>query len=160
MQALVDDLLRHTGFEVPSSHEVAISTEIPANKPVCETRWATIRTLCHELMHALMHPDFLAATHASPRFPHGVPFSQALVEGFAEVLSVELFNHLSDAVAADPTLLAQLTQGIAGPCGAPNHVTKPGYGDAGANAQLIRTLVGEARFRAAFFSGKVSLIGL
>lgn len=35
-----------------------------------------------------------------------------------------------------------------------------GYGDAGKNAGLLRTLVGEARFRAAFVSGKVSLIGL
>jgi hypothetical protein len=160
MSSLLDDLSRHTGHESVATHEVAISTEVPANKPECEIRWGTIRTLCHELMHSLMHKDFEAASTSSPRFPSGVTFSQALIEGFAEVLGVELFNHLRDAVGGDANLLAKLTQGLSAPCQAPANPVTSGYRDAGANANMIRAQVGEQRFRAAFLSGKVSLIGL
>jgi hypothetical protein len=157
VQALLNDVARHTGFHDRATHKVAISTEVSSAIPECTTRWRTIRTLCHELMHSLAHPDFIAAITSSPRFSHGVTFYQVLDEGFAEVLGVQLFNHLR---GADAALLGQLTQGLTGACHAPADAVTPGYGPAGANADAIRSEVGDQRFRAAYFYGRASLVGL
>ncbi len=160
VQPLVDDLLRHTGRTNRLTHEVGIATEVSTASSECTTRWNTIRTLCHELMHALAHPDFFAATTSSPRFPSGVTFDQVLVEGFAEVLGVQLFLSVRTKAAGSAGLLTQLTQGVAGSCTPPTTPITLGYHAAGANAQAILGQVGNDRFRAAYFHGRVSLIGL
>jgi hypothetical protein len=160
VQSLVDDLIRHTGRHIRTTHEVGISTEVSTASSECETRWLTVRTLCHELMHALAHPDFIAAVSSSPRFPSGINADQVLVEGFAEVLGVQLFRFLRSTAAGDAALLALLTQGVTGTCTPPTTAITLGYGDAAANAQAIRNEVLDERFRAAYFHGRVSLIGL
>jgi hypothetical protein len=160
VQPLVDDLARHTGRTTRLTHEVGISTEVSTAKPECATRWNTIRTLSHELMHALAHPDFFAATSSSPRFPNGITFDQLLVEGFAEVLGVQLFLFLRTTAAGNAGLLGQLNQGVTGTCTPPTTPVPLGYHAAGANAQIILGQVGNDRFRAAYFHGRVSLIGL
>ncbi len=160
MQKMAEDVSRHTGHFDPNTNEVAISTEVSATVSECDMRWKTIRTLCHELMHSLAHPDFSAAAESSPRFPNGVTFDQALIEGCAEVLGVELFKFLREQAAQTPALLTQLTSGLSGACAAPQSAVTPGYQQGGANAQTIHDLVGEDRFRAAFLHGKTSLIGL
>jgi Domain of unknown function (DUF4157) len=160
VQASLDRQVRHTGRLERPSLQVGISTEVDAGAPECQTRWTTIRTLCHELMHSLAHPDFVAGTHSSPRFPSGVNFNQVLVEGFAEVLGVQLFNNLRVSAGTDAALLASLTQGVTGTCNPPTTVATPGYRSAGANAEAIRQQVQDDRFRAAYFLGRIALIGL
>jgi hypothetical protein len=123
-------------------------------------RWVIIRTLCHELLHSLAHPDFWTAISSSPRFPTGAKFDQALREGCAEALAVQLFNDLRQGAASDAALSGQLTQGVSGDCKPPAEAATPGYGAAGANAEAIRQQVGDQRLRAAYFHGRVSLIGL
>src|SRR5271157_879613 len=139
---------------------VRISTEVSTALSECTTRWNTIRTLCHELMHALAHPDLFAATSSSPRFANGITFDQVLVEGFAEVLVVQLFKFLRTTAAGNASLLSKLTQGVTGTCTPPTTPINLGYRAAGANAQTILGEVGDDRFRAAYFHGRISLIGL
>jgi hypothetical protein len=160
VQPLVDELARHTGQTNRLTHVVKISTEVSTALSECTTRWNTIRTLCHELMHALAHRDFFAASSSSPRFPNGITFDQVLVEGFAEVLGVELFRFLRTTAAGNASLLSKLTQGVTGTCTPPTTPVNIGYRAAGTNAQTILGQVGDDRFRAAFFHGRVSLIGL
>ena len=160
VQSLVDDLLRHTGQTEQLTHLVRIATEVSSATPECATRWTTIRTLCHELMHVLAHPDFVAATTSSPRFPSGITFDQVLVEGFAEVLGVQLFTFVRATAGSNASLLSQLTQGVTGTCSPPTTEIKLGYGAAGSNAKDILGQVGDNRFRAAYFHGRVSLVGL
>jgi hypothetical protein len=160
VQSLADDLLRHTGQTNRLTSEVKISTEVSSATSECATRWSTIRTLCHELMHALAHPDFFAATSNSPRFPSGIKFDQVMVEGFAEVLGLQLFTFLRATAASNAGLLGQLTQGVTGSCSPPTTALNVGYGAAGSNAKAILSQVGNDRFRAAYFHGRVSLIGL
>lgn len=162
VRATLERQFRHTGHLERPSLRVAISTEVSSGPSECTTRWhpkrGTIRTLCHELMHSLAHPGFIAAIPGSARFPSGVNFDQVLVEGFAEVLGVQLFNHLR--TSGDAALLTSLTQGIAGSCPAPTATALPAYGAAGANAETIRVQVGDQRFRAAYFHGQTALVGL
>ena len=160
VQASLDNQVRHTGRLERPSLQVGISTEVDAGVSECATRWRTVRTLCHELMHSLAHPDFVAGTQSSPRFPNGVNFNQVLVEGFAEVLGVQLFNDLRVSAGSDAALLASLTQGVTGTCAPPTTAATPGYGAAGTNADAIRAQVQDDRFRAAYFLGRISLIGL
>jgi hypothetical protein len=158
--SVLDDEARHTGHLERPSLEVAVSTEVDAGIPECTTRWLTVRTLCHELMHSFAHPAFIAAESSTKRFPKGVTFSQVLVEGFAEVLGVQLFAHLLSAATPSSKLLAGLTQGVSGTCNAPAVTPKIGYDDAGANAEQIRVQIGDDRFRAAYFHGRTALAGL
>ena len=87
-------------------------------------------------------------------------FDQVLREGFAEVLGVQLFNALRLRAATETTLRDNLTRGVTGPCAPPGTVAVPGYGGAGTNAEAIRSRVSDNRFRAAYFHGRVSLVGL
>lgn len=159
VQAL-DDQARHTGHLERPSLDVAISTEVDASVPECATRWGTIRTLAHELMHSLAHPDFVAAEKSTTRFPQGVDFKQILVEGFAEVLSVQLFADMLKNATAGSKLLTDLTQGVSGTCAAPTGTPTPGYRDAGVKAEAIRAQYLDDKFRAAYFHGRTSLVGL
>lgn len=160
VRATLERQFRHTGHLERPALRVAISTEVSSGIPECQTRWTTIRTLCHELMHSLAHPDFVAASTSSPRFPNGVTFNQVLVEGCAEALGVQLFNNLRQRASSNGALRGQLTQGVTGTCTPPSAAATPGYRDAGANAEAIRVQVGDRRFRSAYFHGRVSLIGL
>jgi hypothetical protein len=160
VRAQLERQFRHTGHLERPSLRVAISTEVSSAIPECQTRWGNVRTLCHELMHSLAHPDFVAASSSSPRFPTGVTFDQVLVEGCAEALGVQLFNDLRQRASSDAALRGLLTQGVTGACNPPSIPATPGYGAAGSNAESIRLRVGDQRFRSAYFYGRVSLIGL
>lgn len=160
VQALLDRQLQHTGRLERPSLRVGISTEVSTGRPECVTRWSTIKTLCHELMHSLAHPDFISAISSSTRFPSGVQFPQILNEGFAEVLGVELFDSLRSQARLDAAMKSRLETGLPGACAVPTGTTAMGYGDAAANARDIRIRLGNERFRAAYFLGRASLIGL
>lgn len=155
----VDRLIQHTGRQSGSgaATTIGLSTEFNAGSQTrCEARWSIIETLCHEIMHALAHPDFEARSST-------VGFGQVLLEGFPEVLATQMFNgRVKPKAAADPAFKARMEAGITPPaCPAPPAATI-GYGAAGAGAESIRTRasVGNDRFRSAFFLGQVQLIGL
>jgi hypothetical protein len=159
MQAIVDRLIQHTGRQSGSGTgtRIGLVTEYNADRATaCQDHWQGIDTLCHEVLHALSHPNFEAvARGGSVRFP------QVIREGFTEVLGVQLFNdRVKPKAASEAAFKSLLESGVSGaPCPAPPNATI-GYGSAGSGAEAIRTRVGDDRFRAAYFLGRPTLAGL
>lgn len=154
---IVDRLVQHTGrqFGQGANAKIGLSGEYnAATQNACQAHWAAIRTICHEILHALVNPDFYAS---NTRFQ----FPQVIREGFTEVLGVQLYNdRVLPKAASDPAFKASIESGVTGaPCPAPAN-TKIGYGSAGAGADAIRRRVGDANFRAAYFLGRTDLAGL
>ena len=156
IQPLVNRLIQHTGrtSHPPGGPEVGISTEFNLSTTTqCAARWRTIDTLTHELVHAMVHPRFPAAASS-------IRFGQIVREGFTEVLGVQLHERIRAKAGLDPAFKGQMEAGIAAaPCPVPAAATV-GYGQAGANAEAIRALVGNDNFRAAYFLGALNLVGL
>lgn len=157
VSATVDRIIKHTGRtehdESPPAVRVAISTEFNlAAQTQCQARWKTIRALCHELNHALVHPRFPATATT-------IGFGLIVREGFAEVLGVQLYRHVRGKAQADRAFKAQMEAGMFTACPAPPEVSLL-YGEAAASAERIRSRVGNDNFRAAYFLGAVRLVGL
>jgi hypothetical protein len=157
IQPIVDRLIQHTGRQTGTGAAATIGlvTEFNADAATaCQDHWRGIDTLCHEVLHALVHPDFTATARR-------VSFPQVIREGFTEVLGVQLFNRrVVPKAAGDPAFKATLEGGVSGaPCPAPAAATI-GYGAAGAGAETIRKRVGDDNFRAAYFLGRPALAGL
>lgn len=157
IQPIVVRLIQHTGRQSGSGSatRIGLVTDYDADqRTACEDHWRGIDTLCHEILHALVHPDF-EATAARISFP------QVVREGFTEVLGAQLFNDRvvpkANSTAAFKT---SLETGVTGaPCPTPAAATI-GYGSAGTGAESIRTRVGDNNFRAAYFLGRPELAGL
>jgi len=157
IQPVVDRLIQHTGRQSGSgtSTRIGLVTDFDANRrTACEDHWRGIDTLCHEVMHALVHPDF-RATAARVSFP------QVVREGFTEVLGAQLFNdRIVPRANSETAFKTSLETGVSGaPCPAPAAATI-GYGAAGSGAESIRSRVGDENFRAAYFLGRPELAGL
>ncbi|HWS90143.1 MAG TPA: DUF4157 domain-containing protein [Pyrinomonadaceae bacterium] len=152
--AIVDRLLQHTGRTDRATNTVGISTEFNLGvMNECEARWGTIDTLTHELVHVLVHPSF-------PPRAGSIGFGQIVREGFTEVLGVQLYEHVRSKAGTDAAFKARMEAGIsAAPCPTPAAATI-GYGQAGTDAESIRTQVGDNNFRAAYFLGALNLVGL
>jgi hypothetical protein len=155
-QPVIDRIIQHTGFQTGggTTTRIGINPEFNMSTTTeCQARWRVVATLCHEVLHALAHPNFrnIAST---------IAFPQVTREGFTEVLGEQLYNMHVIFHATDPAFKAQLEQGLAtAPCPPPAAGTL-GYGSAAAGALAIRAAAGESAFRAAYFLGRTDLIGL
>lgn len=154
---VVDRLIKHTGRQSGrgSATRIGLVTDFDAGRrSACTDHWAGIDTLCHEVLHALVHPDFVATAGR-------VAFPQVVREGFTEVLGVQLFNdRIVPKANADAAFKTTLETGVTGaPCPAPV-VATIGYRSAGSGAESIRTKVHDENFRAAYFLGRPALAGL
>jgi hypothetical protein len=123
-------------------------------RSACADHWQGIDTVCHEVLHALVHSDFTASAGR-------ISFPQVVREGFTEVLGVQLFNNrIVPKASASVAFKTSLEAGVSGaPCPAPAAATI-GYGSAGSGAEAIRQRVGNQNFRAAYFLGRPELAGL
>lgn len=156
-QGIVNRLIQHTGFQTGGGNasRIGINPEYNADTTSeCRARWRTIGTLCHEVLHALAHPNF---RNAATR----IAFSQVTREGFTEVLGEQLYNqHVVPKAASDAAFKARLEHGLSVPsCPAPP-AGIIGYASAGAGAESIRTKVGDNNFRAAYFLGRTDLVSI
>lgn len=156
-QAIVDRLIRHTGRQPGSgaTAKIGLVTEFnAASLTACEAHWAGVDTLCHEVLHGLVHPQFEAAAGRT-KFP------QVMREGFTEMLGMQLFNRrVAKKAKEDPIFKATIEAGVPGaPCPDPDPATN-GYGAAGDGAQKILDKVKNDRFRAAYFLGRTELVGV
>ena len=110
----VDRLIQHTGRKsgTGAATTIGLVTEFNADTAsACTDHWRGIATLCHEVLHALVHPGFNAAA-ATVRFP------QIIREGFTEVLGAQLFNQrVRPKAASTAAFKQQLEAGVSGaPC--------------------------------------------
>lgn len=157
IEAIVDRLIQHTGRQsgTGAATTIGLVTEFNADTATaCQDHWRGIDTLCHEVLHALVHPNFVATAGR-------VSFPQVIREGFTEALGVQLFNDkIVPKAGTDASFKASLETGVSGaPCPAPAAATID-YGAAGSGAESIRVKVGNDNFRAAYFLGRPELAGL
>ena len=157
MHEIAERLERVTGERTRSSGigpMIGLATQYDAAtyRTACEGHWKQVDTLCHEIVHAMVHPRFEAVV---------VPFSQIISEGFTEVLGAQLHNdHVIPKAKDDPGFKSTIEAEVRGkPCPDPAKATID-YGAAGQAAEEIRQLVGDNNFRAAYFLGKPELAGL
>ncbi|MDJ0805981.1 MAG: DUF4157 domain-containing protein, partial [Gammaproteobacteria bacterium] len=118
----------------------------------CKARWRVIKTLSHEVLHALSHPNFSKQK---------VGLGQIISEGFTEALGVQLYNdHIVPKSKKEAGFKSTLEQGLgSAPCGDPPKA-EIGYKPAGPAAESIREKVKDKNFRAAYFLGAVDKVGL
>jgi Domain of unknown function (DUF4157) len=153
ISALVDRILQQLSYteHAATPKRVVLNTQFdPGRTEECEARWKTVNTMCHELVHVMAHDEFREA--AAGR--------QILIEGFTEVLGDQLYTAVVRRAERDAAFRAPLERGLAGaPCAwLPSAET--GYGEAGRDAEQLRVVVGNDRFRAAYFLGRLELVGL
>nr|WP_157554498.1 hypothetical protein [Herbidospora sakaeratensis] len=116
-------------------------------------RWSLARTMIHEFMHRLSHPDLLAAAAF-------VEHDQIVHEGFTDLVALHIFTELVAAAKRDPEVCASiLGPGVAFESPA-DGLLQIDYDEAGAKAQQIAGIVGMDNVMAAFFLGGVHLAGL
>lgn len=113
-------------------------------------RWKRARTLIHEFLHALTHKNV---------YDVSVGHKQILLEGFTEVITVEVFTQLIIEVRDNPNahLIILGDEPYADPD--PSYL-KVGYGEAGTKAEQIAGAVSMDNIKAAYFLGETKLIGL
>src|SRR5581483_12203008 len=87
---------------------------------------------------------------------------QIMSEGFTEVLGDQLYDHIAGKAAHDQKLRDKLQAGLSpGACiGEPIPSSTLQYGGAAESAEKIREVVGDAGFRAAYFLGRMDLVGI
>ncbi|WP_049566465.1 hypothetical protein [Nonomuraea sp. SBT364] len=113
-------------------------------------RWKRARTLIHEFLHVLTH-DHVRTVEAGHK--------QILLEGFTELLTVEVFARLIEDVKTneESRLIILGDEPYAAPD--PGYL-ELGYADAGVKAQLIAGSVSLDNVKAAYFLGATKFIGL
>ncbi|MFY9569807.1 MAG: DUF4157 domain-containing protein, partial [Blastocatellia bacterium] len=150
IQTLLDPILRQKSYTEQTATPKQVVLSPDSDKSECTARWKTIKTLCHELMHVMVHPDFRRAEKGR----------QILTEGFPEVLGHYLYQNISSEAKPGSNLKPQMEAGLSSaPC-ADIPDSKIEYGAAGSGAEEIRQKVGAERFRAAFFLGQLEMVGL
>ncbi|HNW98475.1 MAG TPA: DUF4157 domain-containing protein [Bacteroidales bacterium] len=128
--------------------EMVINLQYFSDQDACERRWILVNTLCHELIHAYVHPNFSGLANGR----------RIVIEGFTEVLGDQLYTRIRTKALSDPSFRALFETGIS--ASAPIPEAQTGYGDDGIYADRIRVIVGEDNFRAAYFLGQTTLAGL
>jgi hypothetical protein len=149
IQTLLDPILRQKSYteQTASPKQVVLSPEADADE--CKARWKTIKTMCHELMHVMAHPDFRRAEKGR----------QILTEGFPEVLGHWLYQDIKSKAQSDNKIKSQMEAGLSAACPTiPDSTIE--YKDAGQDAEKIRQKVGPERFRSAFFLGQLEMVGI
>ncbi|MEO1050806.1 MAG: DUF4157 domain-containing protein [Bacteroidota bacterium] len=136
-----------------SSAEVTINLQYNnQNTGECEARWKHIATLCHELVHVYIDDRFF-------RIRAG---RKILSEGFTEILGNQLYDDIRQRASGNANYRSTFEVGLSP--NACNGVSIPpstrGYQPDSNNAERVRQLEGDDNFRAAYFMGRIDLVGL
>jgi hypothetical protein len=153
VQADLDAIMSWKTFTASSddSAEVTMNLQYSSATGACEARWMAVESLCHELMHVYVSQEFFDL-HRNRLL---------ITEGFPEILGDQLYEHIREIAEKDTTYRKRFEPGLpAGAC--PKEIRAPerGYPSAASPAEEIRGIVGDDRFRAAYFLGRTRLAGL
>ncbi|MER5424775.1 hypothetical protein [Streptosporangium roseum] len=127
----------------PWHHNTAVTSKV-------NFRWQRARTLIHEFLHTLTHENIYAVKAGH---------KQILVEGFTELITVEVFTELIAEVQRNPEA-HQIILGDELYVDPDPGYLKLGYAEAGVKAQLIADSVTVENIKAAYFLGATKFIGL
>lgn len=131
--------------------DVTMNLQQTAAAGSCEARWTAVETLCHELMHVYVSQEFRDLSHGR----------QLMIEGFPEILGDQLYGTIRQQASGEVAFRRRFEGGLPGTaCTGSIRASTRGYGPAAEAAERIRVIVGDDRFRAAFFLGRTQLAGL
>jgi hypothetical protein len=123
---------------------------------IAKAQWKRIGSISHELMHFYCHKDFEAKEK-------NVQFGQVIIEGFTDLLGLDLLEALQIG-AKENAVLRKRLRGEASDKEfekiAQGSLGESGYDAALERAKAIQNKVGKDNVRAAYFLGKPELIGL
>jgi hypothetical protein len=153
VQADLDTILSWQTFTEhgAKSAEVTINLQYKRSTDTCDARWMAVESLCHELMHVYVSQQFVDLHRDR----------QLIREGFSEILGDQLYEHIRTTAGKDPAYRRQFEQGLdPDACSEAIRESRRGYTAAADSADEIRRIVGDDRFRAAYFLGRTRLAGL
>jgi hypothetical protein len=153
VQADLDTIVSWRSFTEhgPESAEVTINLQYKRSTDACDARWMAVESLCHELMHVYVSEEFVDL-HRN---------RQLIKEGFSEILGDQLYEDIRATAGKDRVYRRQFEQGLdPDACSGAIRESRRGYPAAANAADDIRRIVGDDRFRAAYFLGRIGLAGL
>ncbi|MGW3349825.1 hypothetical protein ACWDA3_41565 [Nonomuraea rubra] len=132
---------------------VRLNPLIPRNQDRIEARWNHLRTMIHEFVHVLTHPNFAAKADQ-------IGQGQIIREGFVDLFAAVIFRQLSGDIQAHPELAGRFLAdlGTFKPPTGDQMTTR--YGDSGKKAESVLELVGLPNVSAALVLGNTGSIGL
>ena len=167
LEQLVKEILKLSGVDELAERHLKTTTRTDPSKTVHintklqkkpeglpGAQWDTIYTLCHELMHVMVHPKFNSARSE-------IENGQVIAEGFVELLGMLLYNSILQKALANQEFKNAITDGLASDeLPAKRERSQMGYGEDAQKAAAVFDKVGEKRVLTAFFLGKPELIGI
>ncbi|MFC5823065.1 hypothetical protein [Nonomuraea insulae] len=162
---LMGELLRKPGMrdkvgrclQLTGSHSsdgtIRMNPVIPPETSIgrTELRWNQLRTLIHEFLHHLSHPDF---NDKADTIGHG----QIIDEGFVDMITAIIFRQLADEIGKKPEMAERFLR-IKEPAKPSARQLTTGYAEAGKGADQITGKIGQDRAYAGFFLGATKFLG-
>jgi hypothetical protein len=149
------------GYENSRKREVFIQTHVAPNSPTQDPqdtrrngRWEALRTLIHEMLHALVHENFRSGVSNLENL--GIA-----VEGFAEYFARPVYENLVQRAQNQDELRASI-QGTPGPFHQPPGAQSGGYQNYVDAVENIKNILGgnEENLKVAYFLGYLEYLGL
>ena len=117
-------------------------------------RWSLFKTMMHEFLHLVTHPNYARAAAAV-----GGSARQALIEGFTDHFTLQVWRHVRDSLEANHTLRQRVEGNLFQPDLDPAILEDPSTYSQEAPERIVAA-VGEENARVAYFMGHADLLGL
>ncbi|WP_066366105.1 hypothetical protein [Herbidospora mongoliensis] len=144
--------VRTNGAHSPGEGTIYVQPFISTQAKKTDEYWKQSRTLLHEFMHFLTHPQFRKVARS-------IDQRQVMIEGVTDMLTAMMFRRFVDVVRRVPNLTRIVLGGqpYAAP---PEGLFDVGYRSAGTKAMQILEEVGWDNVEAAYFLGATRYIGV
>ncbi|WP_285584998.1 hypothetical protein [Herbidospora sp. NBRC 101105] len=140
------------GAHSPGTGTIYVQPFISTQGKKTDELWQQSRTMMHEFLHFLTHPQFRKVARS-------IDQRQVMIEGVTDLLTALMFRRFVDVVRQAPVLTPIVLGGL--PYAAPpEHLFQVGYRSAGTAAGQIFDEVGFENIEAAYFLGATTYIGV
>lgn len=117
-------------------------------------RWSLFKTMMHEFLHLVTHPNYERAVAAI-----GGSARQALIEGFTDHFTLQVWHHVRDSLETNRALRQRVEGNLFQPDLDPAVLDDPSTYAQEAPERIVAA-VGEENARVAYFMGHADLLGL
>ncbi|NAS23799.1 hypothetical protein GT755_19130 [Herbidospora sp. NEAU-GS84] len=140
------------GAHSPGTGTIYVQPFISTQGKKTDELWQQSRTMMHEFLHFLTHPQFRKVAGS-------IDQRQVMIEGVTDLLTALMFRRFVDIVRQAPALTRIVLGGL--PFAAPpERLFQVGYRSAGTKAGQIFDEVGFENIEAAYFLGATTYIGV
>lgn len=117
-------------------------------------RWSLFKTMMHEFLHLVTHPNYSRAAEAA-----GGNAWHVLIEGFTDHFTLQVWHHVRDSLEANRALRQRVEGNLFQPDLDPAVLDDPSTYAQEAPDRIVAA-VGEENARVAYFMGHADLLGL